>query len=101
MADEERVHARGPDEIGMEDMGPQGGRAAGGAGRAFDVEAALGRRGEGEMMIDGHGEGETREAEGSKDADGDVVVADVDGKGEGEEGAGTSVGPDSVDTTAL
>ncbi|MCJ1288295.1 hypothetical protein MMC26_007650 [Xylographa opegraphella] len=44
-ADEERVHARGPAKIGVEDMGPQAtDRAVG----EFDVEAALGRPGEGE-----------------------------------------------------
>lgn len=43
--DEERVHARGPEEVGMEDTGPQvPGRGRGG----FDAEAAVGRLGEGE-----------------------------------------------------
>lgn len=43
--DEERVHARGPEEVGMEDTGPQvPGRGRGG----FDAEAAVGRVGEGE-----------------------------------------------------
>ncbi|KAI4166071.1 MAG: hypothetical protein LQ342_000502 [Letrouitia transgressa] len=46
--DEEEMtpHARGPEEIGMEDMGPQ--RVATGG---FDVEAALGRKGEGEGPV--------------------------------------------------
>ncbi|KAL9614206.1 MAG: hypothetical protein Q9167_001294 [Letrouitia subvulpina] len=46
--DEEEImpHARGPEEIGMEDMGPQ--RVA---TRGFDVEAALGRKGEGEGPV--------------------------------------------------
>lgn len=38
---EEHPHARGPDVIGMEDMGPQG-RALGG-NRELDMEAAVGR----------------------------------------------------------
>ena len=51
MGEEDEVpHARGPDEIGMEDMGPQGagGRSErGGSGRGMrgiDIEAAVGRR---------------------------------------------------------
>ena len=72
-ADEEPVHARGPDVIGMEDTGPQSTeRGAGG----FDIEAALGRKGEGDMMTP-----ITRDKE-DKDADGDVVVSDADGAGE-------------------
>lgn len=39
-ADEKTPHARGPEEIGMEDMGPQG------SSEGFDIEAALGRKGE-------------------------------------------------------
>jgi len=49
--EEEAPHARGPDEIGMEDTGPQ---AAGSVGiglqqgmQGIDVEAAVGRRAEG------------------------------------------------------
>lgn len=46
--DEESVHARGPDEIGMEDMGPQsvgsGGALHGHGMQGIDVEAAVGRR---------------------------------------------------------
>ena len=40
-ADEKTPHARGPEEIGVEDMGPQG------SSERFDIEAALGRKGEG------------------------------------------------------
>ena len=77
-ADEELVHARGPDMIGEVDTGPQStDRVPGG----FDIEAALGRKGEGEMMIPTHHE----EDKGDKDADGDVVISDIDGVGkEGE-----------------
>ena len=93
--DEDRVHARGPDEIGIEDMGPQATiRSAGN----YDVEAALGRRGEAETI-----EHSIERAE-DRDADGEVVVADADGNVEGEEGQvdgnGTDVGADAIDTTA-
>ncbi|MCJ1350195.1 MAG: hypothetical protein MMC33_000176 [Icmadophila ericetorum] len=40
--DERTPHARGPEEIGVEDMGPQS------VSEGFDIEAALGRKGEGE-----------------------------------------------------
>lgn len=46
-ADDELVHARGPEEIGVEDMGPQKTR---GAGHIFDAEAAVGRPGEAENV---------------------------------------------------
>ena len=70
-ADEEPVHARGPDMIGEVDTGPQSAdRVTGG----FDIEAALGRKGEGEMMIPTIHE----EDKGDKDADGDVVIGDTD-----------------------
>ena len=78
-ADEERVHARGPDEIGMEDMGPQSTtRGSGG----FDVEAAVGRVGEGEDMTLTHNMADT----GEKDAEGDTTIADADGESEVEPG---------------
>ena len=96
---EEKVHARGPDEIGMEDMGPQA--TDRGAGN-YDVEAALGRKGEGEKV---EASTETAGERGDRDADGDVVIADADGKVEGEEGKadanGINVGADAVDSTAL
>lgn len=105
----EPVHARGPDVIGMEDMGPQtpGSGLAGG----IDLEGALGRRGEGETMaatvgrvaeeMEQKGEGKDE----SKDGDGDIVVADADGVAEGEGGGadqnGENKGPDAVDSTSL
>lgn len=56
MGEEDEVpHARGPEEIGMEDMGPQGNGSAtqrGGPGVAMqgiDIEAAVGRRAEKEQ----------------------------------------------------
>lgn len=41
LENEEAPHARGPDEIGMEDLGPQEGAL--GAGHPLNLEAALGR----------------------------------------------------------
>lgn len=64
---EERVTARGPEEIGMEDMGPQ---APGSGG--FDVEAALGRKGEGESFMESSGEKERQDGEG------DYVIVDAE-----------------------
>lgn len=65
---EERVAARGPEEIGMEDMGPQAPRSGG-----FDVEAALGRKGEGETVIRGSGAEKDQQ-----DGDGDYVIIDAE-----------------------
>ena len=56
--EEERPHARGPEEIGMEDMGPQSlstvasgrGGSAGPAANLMDAEKAMGRPGEGEVV---------------------------------------------------
>lgn len=98
-------HARGPDEVGMEDMGPQERGAARGG---FDVEAAVGRnlpKGEDaeeerEKNWEGNGQNETR-----KERDNDVVITDADGRTEGDVRkagrSGENVGPDAVDTTAL
>ncbi|KAL9066778.1 MAG: hypothetical protein Q9161_007367 [Pseudevernia consocians] len=86
----EPVHARGPDVIGMEDMGPQapGSGLAGG----IDLEGALGRKGEGETMAatvgraaeegneqKGDEKEENKDGDGDGDGDGDMVVADADG----------------------
>ena len=47
----EPIHARGPEFVGVEDMGPQDpSRGPNGEGR-FDMAAAVGRRGEGEMVL--------------------------------------------------
>lgn len=81
--DEERVHARGPDEIGMEDTGPQSTtRGSGG----FDVEAAIGRVGESEGMTPTL----ITEDTGEKDAEGDTTIADADGELEIEAGRSAS-----------
>ncbi|MCJ1300742.1 hypothetical protein MMC08_003539 [Hypocenomyce scalaris] len=96
---EERVHARGPEEIGVEDMGPQATASAGAI--VFDVEGALGRRGEGEKMPIPDKDGE----EGDKDGDRDIVITDADGKMEGEQGGADqsreNIGADAVDATTL
>lgn len=78
----EKPHVRGPTEVGVEDMGPQKESASGGGG--FDVEGAVGRKGEGEGMgavvdVEG-GEGKEEENEGEKDRDGDLVIVDADGE---------------------
>ncbi|KAL8774069.1 MAG: hypothetical protein Q9209_001177, partial [Squamulea sp. 1 TL-2023] len=90
-------HARGPEVIGMEDMGPQATNVG------FDVEAALGRKGEGETpalrkppeIV------EEKEADKEQDGDGDVEVVDADGNTEGEEkkanNIGQNVGCDAAD----
>lgn len=88
-------HARGPEIIGMEDMGPQG------SSKGFDVEAALGRKGEGDAPrreqvtqgpIPSKLEEEGGGAGGEKDGDGDVEVVDADEIKEGEERKADSVG---------
>ncbi|KAL8832699.1 MAG: hypothetical protein Q9191_000100 [Dirinaria sp. TL-2023a] len=107
-----RVHARGPNVIGMEDMGPQV-RGMGSGG--LDIEGALGRRGEGEGMgtLLGSASEEKEEEEdeeeqevGAKDGDGDgdVVLTDADGVAEGEDGADVmsqNVGSDAADSSAV
>lgn len=69
---DEIPHARGPEEIGMEDMGPQGRSGVEGsigpAASVIAAEKAMGRPGEGER-IDGSAEGrETDSAEDNTDA---------------------------------
>ena len=83
----EAVHVRGPAEVGMEDMGPQKASQEkmdeGGLGKGFDVEAAVGRKGEGEGLEEkrGGGGGGRREekGEGGDEGDGDLVIVDADG----------------------
>ncbi|KAL8631271.1 hypothetical protein Q9189_003035 [Teloschistes chrysophthalmus] len=95
-------HARGPEEIGMEDMGPQTSSAAG-----FDVEAALGRKGEreGPRLQKPPEESGEKEVEKDKDGEGDIEVVDADGSTDGEErkaeSVGQNVGSDAVDGTTL
>lgn len=68
-AEEEKLMARGPEEIGITDTGPQSPRSGG-----FDIEAAVGRKGEGENMMDSSSK---REKE-PQDGDGDYVIVDAE-----------------------
>lgn len=67
--EEGKLMARGPEKIGIEDTGPQSPRSGG-----FDVEAAVGRKGEGENMIDSG----LRPEKDSHDGDGDYVIVDAE-----------------------
>ena len=95
---EDAPHARGPEEVGMEDMGPQAESKI--VSGAFDVEAATGR------TVDG---GDHKATNPPKDDEGDIVLADVDGVGDREEGAdarradasGVNVGVDASDGTSV
>jgi hypothetical protein len=71
-AEEERVRARGPDEIGSADIGPQSARA----GHVFDAEAALGRPGEAETVTGSNAN------PGAQEADLSVVAAGTSPVGE-------------------
>lgn len=104
MGEEDEVpHARGPEEIGMEDMGPQGSGSAsqrGGPGVAMqgiDIEAAVGRKVEKEQADAGDQESELsdtpkREAEEEIGAaekrqrtdgtHGDIEIGDTDKTGQ-------------------
>ena len=64
-------HARGPEEIGVADMGPQVPGETG-AAHVFDVDAAMGRPGEGELVRlpeSGNAEGEKSSAGGNGDGE--------------------------------
>ena len=83
--EEERPHARGPEEIGMEDMGPQsfttGTSAQGPAVSLVDAEKAMGRPGEGEV-VGGAGESadeeQKKEEEVKKEQEGGDADAEAD-----------------------
>ncbi|KAI9787366.1 MAG: hypothetical protein M1835_002778 [Candelina submexicana] len=98
---EEHPHARGPEEIGMEDMGPQDVSAKKGG---FDAEAAIGRSMSSTPSIDEKGSAtETSNDHGQGRQDNDVVLADADGKTENEDPKSNpgerTVSGDAVDTT--
>ncbi|TGO54967.1 hypothetical protein BOTNAR_0255g00070 [Botryotinia narcissicola] len=84
--DDEMPHARGPEEIGMEDMGPQEPGKMPMTGGGIDVEAAVGRRPDftEEKEEEKGKEGEDGEPSGKEgeDADGDanmkIKAKDVD-----------------------
>ena len=94
--EDETPHARGPEEIGMEDMGPQGAGSAsqrsgpGVAMQGIDIEAAVGRKIEKEAAEAGNQE-ETelpgtpkREAEDELGAAGKRLKTEEDAQGEGD-----------------
>ena len=68
--EDEMPHVRGPNEVGVEDMGPQAAKS--GTKGGFDVEAALGRslshRGSEKPKRDGHATGSTNVSEIVHDA---------------------------------
>jgi hypothetical protein len=126
MGEEDEIpHARGPEEIGMEDMGPQDSgsasqRAGPGVGmQGIDVEAAVGRKVDAKEKADveGHEGGlpstPKREAEEEIGADekrlkrdgneGDIEVGDADKTEQGEKmsAEGKDKESDTADTTAI
>lgn len=101
----EQPHARGPDEVGMEDVGPQ---ERGAARSGFDVEAAVGRivpkgdDAEEERAKKWEGKGQRETEKGEVEG---VVVTDADGRTEDDvrkaNRSGENLGSDAVDTSAL
>ncbi|KAI2622544.1 hypothetical protein GGR54DRAFT_69011 [Hypoxylon sp. NC1633] len=95
-ADEEKPHARGPEEIGAEDMGPQPGNGASAPSSAsfemhgIDVEAAVGRKavassgGRGSSRSPPTAEGVGVGVEGGDNMDIEVEVAGAGAENEGE-----------------
>ncbi|TGO25685.1 hypothetical protein BPAE_0075g00400 [Botrytis paeoniae] len=69
--DDEMPHARGPEEIGMEDMGPQEPGKVPMTGGGIDVEAAVGRRPDFTEEKEKEGEDGEPSAKAGEDADGD------------------------------
>ena len=102
-AEEEHPHARGPEEIGVEDMGPQSHRSE---RQGLDIEAAVGRPavrhderdGSGDEKNDDEMDIEATVDETEKAAD-RIVSIDASGRTEEEAKIGESDGemPDAVD----
>lgn len=82
-------HARGPEEIGMEDMGPQ---ERGKVGGGIDIEAAVGRRAD-------FTEGKEFQKEEGKE--GEEVSEDVGEDADGDADMKVEVASEGVETTAL
>ncbi|KAF2150767.1 hypothetical protein K461DRAFT_323143 [Myriangium duriaei CBS 260.36] len=90
---EEAPHARGPEEIGMEDLGPQEGTI--GAGRPLDLEAALGRspepapapEGTGLEQLQDHQQGQHEEQQHEQIQDQNQNQNQEQRQGRGDEGA--------------
>jgi hypothetical protein len=119
--DDEVPHARGPEEIGMEDTGPQAAGSVGVAMQGIDVEAAVGRRAEGvaeepapttpkreaeEEMVSGNKRlrDETSIKSEPQGEDETMVLVDADGKEETEAKVGEdgeNAGPDAIDTSSI
>lgn len=96
--DSSMPHARGPDAIDAEDVGPQERPMGGG----LDLDAAVGRTGRASMSPDMSRKDvdDVEMAEGKDAGDGDdFVLVDVDGKSEGDETGGDKQVPDAVDAT--
>ena len=70
----ETPHARGPEEIGMEDMGPQGKVPRSG----LDMEAAVGRPKADERKVETEAEGEAVEEKDEKEIGAEVTEGDSD-----------------------
>ena len=93
-----RPHARGPDVIGMEDMGPQASPAGVGG---LDIEGAVGRRGEGESMLFGSNGSEISSSmeDEMREEEPQVIVTDADGiveDGVSADASGHNVGADAA-----
>ncbi|KAI9728546.1 MAG: hypothetical protein M1834_007685 [Cirrosporium novae-zelandiae] len=93
---EERPHVRGPQEVGMEDTGPQGTERE---TREFNAEAAVGR------TVSRPKSDEAMQEEKPAESDAGVMVVDGDGKTQFDETradtSGQSIGADAIDSTAL
>lgn len=117
--EDETPHARGPEEIGMEDMGPQAAGSVGLAMHGIDVAAAVGRRVGARVDVAPESEDDEeppttpkREAEEDlegankkvKQDDTDIEIVDADGRTENEAKygeKGESKGSDAIDTSAV
>ena len=94
--EEEPVHARGPNVIGMEDMGPQA--PGSGLERGIEIERPL------DYKRDGANDATTNPSTNDDECkDGGTDVADADGAVEGEKDTGerrVEAGADGIDSTA-
>lgn len=97
--EEEHPHARGPEMVGVEDMGPQA------PGTGFSIEAALGRSAPKPAEGEEEDEDESKGGEKEDEKDENVMLTDADGKTEEEaskpDANEENVGPDAIDTTML
>jgi hypothetical protein len=111
---DEIPHARGPEEIGMEDMGPQVAGTVGVGMQGIDVEAAVGRRSAEQGVSDMEaitpttpkreadeqlGSGSKRVKEEAEDENMELVDADGRSAQVGE--GGENVGADAIDSSTV